>query len=168
VQRLMGLGHRRIGYLRAPQQLTFAAQRHAGYRHALAQAGLPEPAEWVADGGLTRRSGYDAMRRLLALPSRPTAVIVDNNLAGIGAVRAVLDAGAALGRDVSVIVYDGVPEDNLLRAPAITSVDQPTPQRTGEMLAALLQKVQQGAPLGETQVLMQPTITPGESDGPPR
>ncbi len=166
MQRLVGLGHRDIAYMQAPQQLTFAQQRFLGYRHGLSQAGLPERAEWVVASGLSRRSGYEAMRRLLALAHRPTAVIVDNNLAGIGAVRAVLDAGVTLGHGMSVIVYDGVPEDNLLPSPAITSVDQPTPQRSGEMLAGLLQKVQQQAPLAELQVLWQPSINAGESDGP--
>ena len=166
MQRLVGLGHRHIAYLQAPQQLTFAFQRYTGYRRGLAEARLPERADWVLPCGLTRRGGYDAMRQLMALPQPPTAVLVDNNLAGIGAVRAVLDAGATLGRDMSVIVYDGVPEDNLLPSPAITSIDQPTPQRTGEMLAGLLLKVQQHAPLAELQVLWRPTITAGASDGP--
>jgi LacI family transcriptional regulator len=152
--------------MQAPQQLMFAHQRYLGYRQGLAQAGLAERADSVVASGLSRRSGYEAMRRLLALTPRPTAVIVDNNLAGIGAVRAVLDAGVTLGHGMSVIVYDGVPEDNLLRSPAITSIDQPTPQRAGEMLASLLLKAQQHAPLEELQVLWQPTLTLGESDGP--
>jgi len=120
----------------------------------------------VAPSAMSRRGGFEAMRHLLALAKPPTAVIVDNNLAGIGAVRAVLDAGVTLGREISVIVYDGVPEDNLLPSPAITSIDQPTPHRAGEMLAGLMQKMQQRVPLEELQVLWHPSITPGDSDGP--
>jgi len=166
MQRLVDFGHRDIAYVQAPQQLNFAFQRLAGYRQGLARAGLPERAEWIVPSGMTRRGGYEAMRQLLALPKPPTAVLVDNNLAGIGAVRAVLDAGVTLGQQLSVIVYDGVPEDNLLPSPAITSIDQPTPHRAGEMLAALMQKAQQHKPLDELQVLWHPSITAGDSDGP--
>jgi LacI family transcriptional regulator len=80
-------------------------------------------------------------------------------------VRGLLDAGVLLGRDISIIVYDGVPEDNLLPTPAITSVEQPTPHAAGAMLAELMQKVQRGAALAEVQVLWQPAITAGQSDG---
>jgi len=166
VQRLVGFGHRDIAYVQAPQLLNFAAQRYAGFRRGVAQAGLAEHGEWVAPSAMSRRGGFEAMRHLLALAKPPTAVIVDNNLAGIGAVRAVLDAGVTLGREISVIVYDGVPEDNLLPSPAITSIDQPTPHRAGEMLAGLMQKMQQRVPLEELQVLWHPSITPGDSDGP--
>ena len=166
LQRLLDFGHRRIAYVQAPQQLSFASQRFEGYRQSLAQAGLPERAEWVVQSAMTRRGGYDAMRRLLALAQRPSAVIVDNNLAGIGVVRALLDAGLRLGREMSVIVYDGVPEDNLLPSPAITSIEQPTPHRAGEMLAELMQKAQQQRPLAELQVLWRPALQAGESDGP--
>ena len=166
MQRLLGFGHRRIAYVQAPQALSFAAQRFDGYRRGLQQAGLAERAEWVVPCGMSRRAGFDAMHHLLALPQRPSAVIVDNNLAGIGAVRALLDAGVALGRDMSVIVYDGVPEDNLLPAPAVTSIEQPTPHRAGELLADLMLKVQQRLPLPDLQVLWKPTLRAGDSDGP--
>jgi LacI family transcriptional regulator len=166
VQRLVGFGHRAIAYIQAPQLLNFAAQRFAGYQQGMAEAGLHAADAWVVPTSMSRRGGFDAMRQLLALPNPPTAVIVDNNLAGIGAVRALLDGGVSLGREISVIVYDGVPEDNLLPSPAITSIDQPTPQRAGEMLAGLMQKAQQNLALEALQVLWQPSITPGESDGP--
>jgi LacI family transcriptional regulator len=166
VQRLVTFGHRNIAYVQAPQQLNFAFQRLAGYRQGLARAGLAERTEWIVPSGMTRRGGYEAMCQLLALPEPPTAVVVDNNLAGIGAVRAALDSGITLGRQLSVIVYDGVPEDNLLRSPAITSIDQPTPHRAGEMLAGLMQQAQQNQPLNALQVLWHPSITAGTSDGP--
>lgn len=166
VRRLAGFGHRRIAYVQAPQELCFAAQRYAGFQRGLAEAGLRERAEWVVGCGLGRRGGYEAMQRLLALPERPTAVIVDNNLTGIGAVRALLDAGIMLGREISAIVYDGVPEDNLLPTPRVTSIAQPTAARAGAMLADMVYGIQQHKPLAELQVLWQPVLAPGSTDGP--
>jgi len=166
MERLFAFGHRRIAYVQAPQALSFAAQRYEGYQRGLARFGLEARAEWVVPSALSRRAGHEAMRSLLALPERPSAVIVDNNLAGIGVVRALLDAGVGLGSEISVIVYDGVPEDNLLPSPSISSILQPTPYRAGAMLADLMLKVQQSRPLAELQVLWQPSLQPGDSDGP--
>jgi len=166
VQRLVGFGHRDIGYVHSPLELSFAAQRRAGFESALRSAGLACRPECVVGCGLGRRSGYEAMSRILALPKRPTAVIVDNNLGGIGAVRAMLDAGVVLGREMSVIVYDGVPEDNLLSAPKVTSVAQPTAQRAGAKLADMAMAAQRRAPLAELQVLWQPQLEAGATDGP--
>jgi LacI family transcriptional regulator len=163
VQRLRDFGHRRIAYVHAPLELSFAQQRFEGYRRGMGGSG---DANCIVAGGLTRRSGFAAIQRLLALAERPSAVIVDNNLAGIGVVRGLLDAGIVLGRQISVIVYDGVPDDNLLPTPAITSVDQPTPHRAGQTLATMLLAAQRGEPLADLQVLWQPVVTAGQSDGP--
>jgi LacI family transcriptional regulator len=166
VRRLVEFGHRDIAYVHAPLDLSFARQRHDGYRAEMARLGVAADVARFVEGGLSRRSGYRAGQSLLAMPSRPTALIVDNNLAGLGVVRSLLDAGMVLGRDISVIVYDGVPDDNLLPSPIITSVDQPTPHDTGRKLAELMQSVQRGTPPASLQVLWQPALTAGQSVGP--
>ena len=115
---------------------------------------------------MTRRGGYAAMQVVLALPNRPTAVIVDNNLAGLGSLRALLDAGLRPGRDISVVVYDGIPEDSLLGV-RVTAVEQPTPYRVGQALASQILAVIAGKPVQDLQQLWQPELCLGQTDGPP-
>ncbi|QDQ27137.1 LacI family DNA-binding transcriptional regulator [Chitinimonas arctica] len=168
VERLVALGHRRIAYIHASLDYNFAFQRHAGFLQGMRMAGLAPEAQWLLPAGLARRSGYTAMSRLLDQPALPSAVIIDNNLAGVGAVRAMLDRGIAIGRDLSVIVYDGIPPDTLLTL-KMTSVVQPTQQESGLRMAQLIQKVIAGDDLlADLQMLCQPEILPGESDGPCR
>jgi LacI family transcriptional regulator len=166
VQRLIGFGHRRIAYVHAPPVLNFAGQRLAGYQRAMVAAGLAVDPACVVQSDLGRRGGLAAAQQLLALPARPTAIIVDNNLAGVGVVRALIDSGLLLGRDMSVIVYDGVPVDNLLRGTLVTSIDQPTPRKAGTQMAGMVLDLLGGKPIDQLQVLWQPVITPGTSDGP--
>ncbi|MBL8507833.1 MAG: substrate-binding domain-containing protein [Chitinimonas sp.] len=166
VARLAGLGHRHIGYIHASLHYNFAHQRHAGFLRGMAEAGLPVASPWLLQAGLARRSGYQAMIGLLDQPQRPRAVIVDNNLAGVGAVRALLDRGIVMGRDISVIVYDGIPPDTLLTQ-HITSVVQPTQHSTGKHMATLMSRLLAGGhPLSELQMLCQPELQAGDSDGP--
>lgn len=165
-ERLIGFGHRALGYLGAPPAYNFGAQRFEGFSAALHGAGLAPRLDAVQRCALDRRSGYAAMQRLLALPEPPTAVLVDNHLAGIGAVHAALHAGCVLGRDLSVIVYDGLGPDSVIHSP-ITSIDQPTATLAGTLLAELLLARLKGAAPESLQRLLMPALLPGESDGPP-
>lgn len=166
VERLVSLGHRRIAYMHANLDLTFAAQRHQGFTSAMQAAGLPVESELIREAGVLRRTAYAAMNSFLSLPVRPTAVIVDNNQAGVGATRALAEAGLCLGHDCSLIIYDGLPEDTLLDQRNVTSIEQPTPDRVGRKLAELMLGVMQGVPNAQLQVLWKPHLHPGMSDGP--
>lgn len=165
-ERLIALGHRRIALIHAPLAINFAVQRHAGFCEALRGAGLrPEPA-LMREVPQSRKDGYEAMRSLLAQPQPPTAVLVDNNLCGLGALRALTDAGLTPGRELSLIVYDGVPADIPLPY-RVTSVIQPTGDSTGRAIADLVVGVLAGKPIESLQRLGQPEIGPGDTDGPP-
>ena len=166
VARLAGLGHRDIAYVHAPLDLTFAFQRHQGFLGGLREAGLKPVARHVVAAGFSRRGGHEAMQALLKQQPLPSAVIVDNNICGVGVVRALLDAGLVPGRDLSVIVYDGMPADTLLGGIAITAIAQPEAHAAGVQLAELMLGVVGGKPLQQLQVLWQPKIAPGASDGP--
>lgn len=166
-ERLLALGHRRIAYMHASLSLTFAEQRFRGFMSAMQAAGFtPEP-ELVREAGFLRRAAFAVMNSLLNLPVPPTAVIVDNNQAGVGAIRAVVERGLVLGWDCSLIIYDGLPEDTLLDQRDVTAIEQPTSQEAGRKLAELMLDVINGVPHSRLQVLWTPTLHPGTSDGPP-
>lgn len=167
VEQLVALGHRQIGYVHAPLTLNFAHQRHSGFLRAMQAAGLEVLPGWAISAGMNRRNGYAATQRLLQLPQRPTAIIVDNHLCGAGVVRSLLDSGVAIGRDMSVVMYDGVPTDTLLLGQKIAAVEQPTPAATGRTLGEMLFALIEGRPLAEPHVLRQPVFVTGTSVGPP-
>ncbi len=164
-ERLLGLGHRRIALIHAPVSMTFAAQRHAGYVQALRAAGIePDPA-LVLEVALDRQGAYEATRRLLALAEPPTALLVDNNLSGVGALRALMESGWQPGRGLSLIVYDGVPADLPLPY-GVTAVEQPTGVESGRALARLVLDLLAGQPVQTLHQLAQPVIAPGDTDRP--
>lgn len=163
VRRLIGFGHRRIAMISAPLSLNFAMQRRAGCLAALREAGIePDPALLV-ECPFTRDGGYEAAQALLARGERPTALLVDNNIAGGGAFRALADSGLRLGRDMSLIVYDGVPPD-IAYPHRVTAVVQPTGHATGRALADLMLGVL--ADGVRRHRLEMPMIDAGDTDGP--
>jgi LacI family transcriptional regulator len=167
VQRLARLGHRRIAYVHSPLRLNFATQRHQGFVEGMRKARLAIAPETIVPGGLERRAGYAAGQQLLALAQRPTAIVVDSSLGGVGVIRALIDAGIAVGRDISVLVYEGVPADTLLRDLEVASIQQPTPYASGQAMAEMLLALVNGRPLAQPQVLLQPVFAAGNSIAPP-
>jgi len=166
MQRLGAFGHRRIGYIHAPFDLTYAAQRYEGYQQGLAALGLDENPAWVVEASSGRRGGYEAALQLLDGETRPTALVVDNNLAGVGVARALIDRGLVIGRDISVIVYDGVPADILQAGQVMTAIEQPTAYEAGRTMAGLMLDVLARKPVDQIQQLWTPKLAPGTSDGP--
>ena len=165
LRRLQAFGHRRIGYLHAPLDLNDACERHAGFRQGLRALGLQDEPAWTvpAEG---RQGGYEATRALLALPRRPSALIVDHPAAGAGVARALAERGLGPGREMSVIVFDGVPAEQLPPGQTMTSIEQPAGAEAGRAIAAMILGVLAGRPPSELQQLWAPALMPGNSDGP--
>jgi LacI family transcriptional regulator len=166
VQRLVALGHRHIACVHASLEFNFAHQRHAGYLLGMQDAGLPIDPRAVVEGSMDRRSGYAAAQMLLGLNPRPTAILVDSNNGGVGVLRALLNAGLVLGRDISVVIHGGIPHDTLMDV-NVAAVMQPTAAESGATMAdMLLQLIDGSKPLEQPHVLVQPQFVEGSSMGP--
>lgn len=163
--RLLGLGHRRIALISAPPELHFARQRKESFLRSMSAAGLAADPRWQVEAALERRAGYAAMQQLLACTPRPSAVIVDNHLAGAGALRALLDAGVSLGKQMSVIVWGGAADDTLIGVD-VSSIEQPDPGGAGATMADMLLALLGGTPPSELHVLWQPVLLAGATVGP--
>lgn len=110
VEHLLGLGHRRIGCItNAPLAYTAAADRVAGYRDALAGAGIPVDDRLVVEGAFDAASGHAGMQRLLAQAGDITAVFVASDVVAFGALRALRESGHRVPADVSVVGFDDIP-----------------------------------------------------------
>lgn len=166
-ERLLALGHRRIGLVHGSSALSAAAQRREGWLEALRAAGLePDPSlQREASAGVAE--GREAMRALLALEQPPTALLVEHGRSGAGALRALLDAGLQPGRDLSLIVLDGVAEELALPCP-VTAVLRPDAMQGGRALARLVLDVLAGMPVQNLHHLVQPCLEPGATDTPLR
>ncbi|MFF2525137.1 LacI family DNA-binding transcriptional regulator [Streptomyces liangshanensis] len=119
-ERLLGAGHRRIGFLGPPAAVYTSTERLRGFSDALAANGLPTDPAYVRQGQQQTGEAASAAADLLALPEPPTALFCSNNRNTIGAFRAVRRAGTAttlagfddfeladtLGLPLTVVAYD--------------------------------------------------------------
>jgi DNA-binding LacI/PurR family transcriptional regulator len=121
---LAGLGRTRIAAIGAQDtpEGASARLRLAGYRAALAAAGLtPDPSLIVAAARWHRADGAAAIRRLFD-GIRPDAVFCFNDALALGALRALHDLGLRVPQDVAVVGYDGV-DDGRYSVPSLTTVE---------------------------------------------
>lgn len=86
----------------------------------------------------TRTGGYDAGRRLLQGPQRPTAVVTGSDLQAVGLLRAARELGLRVPEDVAVASFDGT-EEASFTSPALTTSRQPIHAMADAAIAAVLQ-----------------------------
>ena len=123
---LIEIGCKTIAHI-GGSDVSTALDRQSGYSIALAQGGLGLPPEYIVKYGhgddAGDATGYNSMKQLLQLKPRPDGVFCCNDPIAMGALRAILDAGLQIPKDVAVIGCGNVHYDDLLKVP-LTSIDQ--------------------------------------------
>ncbi len=123
VQHLIKLGHRRIAILSGKRTISTSADRIAGYRRALADAGMEFDPSIVRDAGFSTEAGYAMAREILATTPRPTAIFAANNFIAFGTIQAIREKGLVIPDDISLVCFDDVPAAWLVD-PFLTCVQQ--------------------------------------------
>lgn len=109
VQHLLALGHRRIGFIsNAPLFYSGSQERFDGYKKALAEHNLPLDPELVRTATFLPQSGQAAMKDLLHLLDRPTAVFAASDVVAFGAMSAIHQAGLCIPEDMAIVGFDDI------------------------------------------------------------
>lgn len=132
VSGLIARGHRRIAYLSLSDRLVATQERGAGYRDALAEAGIAFDASLfipadvaTPDPEAEAQLLWDALDRVLALPGPPTAICFGNDRMAMRAYGMLRTRGVNLPRDISLAGFDNhkMIADTLF--PRLTTVELP-------------------------------------------
>jgi LacI family transcriptional regulator len=121
---LIGLGHRKISFVRGLPFLRDAKERESAFRKTMADHDLPVNENWVIQGDYETRRTFHAMRDILISADRPTAVFAANDLSAIGVIDAAHFAGLKVPGDLSVIGFDDA-KDSEVMTPPLSTVRQP-------------------------------------------
>ena len=135
-EHLLDLGHNRIGFLQALSQSPQGYRRLSGVKGTLGRAGLELQDRWAPEAGFDVVGGALAMKRLLAQAEQPTAVVVANVMAAIGALDSARKAGVRVPEDMSLVAIHDTWIANHT-APPLTTVRLPLYQ-LGEVAVDLL------------------------------
>ncbi|TDC69004.1 LacI family transcriptional regulator [Actinomadura sp. GC306] len=158
VTHLITGGRRRIATIAGPQDMGVGIDRLAGYREALAEAGLPEYVEY---GDFGEASGIAATERLLAAEPALDAVFAADDPMALGALRVLRRHGRRVPGDVAVIGFDDSAAAPLADPP-LTTVHQSV-EEMGVAMARLLISRIRGETIEDPVVIMRPHLVRRES-----
>lgn len=159
---LVGLGHVRIGFVGPDKPYRFARAREAAFLKGAADRKL-EASTLV--GSIDEAGGYDTVSRAIEARVLPTALIAATDRIGVGATRALRDAGVKVGSDVSILTFGDSPVVQFAD-PRLTAIRLPTQEMAAAAADYLISK-RDGVDLGLKSIW--PTeLVARESTGPAR
>ena len=129
-------GRRRIAHITGSLDYIAAQDRLMGYQNALQQHDIPYDPSLVIEGTFTQRSGYLAMKELLARDIPIDAVFAGNDESALGAIRALAEAGICIPDDMALVGFDDLPFTEE-PDPQLTTIRQPVKER-GALATTLL------------------------------
>lgn len=121
---LVALGRRRIGFFgHEPGTPSHTSKvRMAGYQHGLEQAGLPvDMSLLVATESLSAQGANAALGRALDAGLRVDGLVCRDDLAAIGALRALQERGFRVPEDVAIVGWDDISMSSFTH-PTLTTV----------------------------------------------
>jgi LacI family transcriptional regulator len=134
---LAAKGRRRIGLLAGPRTATGTRRRLSGYRDGLELSGLPFDPSFVERCVPTIEGGELATRALVEREPRIDAILAYNDIAAIGALRALEAIGRSVPGDIAVMGTDDVPYAAIVR-PALSTVHADIPRLGADAMTLLL------------------------------
>jgi LacI family transcriptional regulator len=120
---LLGLGHRRIGFIGTLAGLSSAAERRRGYGAALREAGVRPQPQFVRMRGVKPELAREAAREILTLPDRPTAIVGSSDRVALSVIEIAEEMGLSVPGDLAVVGVDNIPMA-AHQAIQLTTVDQ--------------------------------------------
>jgi DNA-binding LacI/PurR family transcriptional regulator len=170
------LGHRRIAYMRGPRAIPDSEYRWQSIQQVAGEIGLPiDPAlvvridsvGWSTKTGqhpMAPEIGHKPMQGLLEKSRDFTAVFCFNDIAAIGAIRALKDAGLRVPEDVSVVGFDDI-QSAAYSTPSLTTVRQPLFEMGQRGAQILLERIANREAPYPAEIVMEPELVIRESTG---
>jgi len=139
---LFNQGHQRVAMVNGPIEIRQCADRRRGVRRAARRAGF-DPDTAIVDvpvATLSTAGGHSAVPIILAGSPTPTGVVCANDMAAMGVLRGLREAGMRVPDDISVVGYDDIDFAAML-SPSLTSVRQPKYELGASAARLLLEEV---------------------------
>ncbi len=155
-------GHTAVAVIEGKAEFRTTLKRKQGYLDALSEAGIAYRNDYAVSGNYDVESGYTAMKKILNLADRPTAVFCFNDDMAVGAMKALNENGLTVPQDMSIVGYD----DNGFTAylsPALTTVKRPIELLGSEGAKMILKKMETGDGEAPEKIMLKTELIVRES-----
>jgi LacI family transcriptional regulator len=156
MKHLLRTGRRHIGLLAGPPASRSGARRTAGYKAALAEAGLPLDPGLIVPCAPNLEGGHQAATALLSAQRGVDALLCYNDLVAVGALQVIAALGRRVPEDVAVVGFDDIPLAALV-TPPLTTLRSDRRALGAEIVRLLLQALD-GCPGGCENTVLKPEL----------
>ncbi len=136
VNALINEGHKDIAIISGPMSSKPGRERFYGYENAMRVNNIEVKDEFVFFGDFKLESGYQLTKKILEQPHLPTAIFATNNMMAQGSIKALIEHGLSIPKDISFISFDDVDMFEIMNL-NISTVSRPT-TLMGEVAAETL------------------------------
>lgn len=176
LRHLFELGHRRIAFMRGPKAIPDSEYRWQSIQQVAGEIGLPidsalvvriDASGWSSKTGqhpMAPEIGYKPMQALLEKTKDFTAIFCFNDIAAIGAIRALKDVGLRVPEDVSVVGFDDI-QSAAYSTPSLTTVRQPLFEMGQRGAKILLDRIANRDGNYPSEIIVEPELVIRESTG---
>jgi LacI family transcriptional regulator len=140
VRHLIGLGHRRIAFVKGPPGNQDALERLRGYRRAMKELSGDWSERLEIPGNFREESGYQSCKSILAMRSRPSAIFAANDSMAIGLLCAFREKGVPVPEDFALAGFDDIPIARFM-TPPLSSVRVPIAELGASAARRLVQRL---------------------------
>jgi LacI family transcriptional regulator len=153
---LLDLGHESIAFAGGPESIPQVADRLAGCREIVEEAG--GTLEAISAVSLNVDGGRQAVEHLLSLGTgRPTALFCANDLVALGALQALTMHGVKVPEECAIVGYDDIDFAAAAAVP-LSSVRQPRAQLGRTAAQLLFDEIAEGKDHTHRNVVFQPEL----------
>ncbi|KAB1437638.1 LacI family DNA-binding transcriptional regulator [Candidatus Galacturonibacter soehngenii] len=133
-------GYSKIAFLGGPKSDEISRHRLQGFLSYMNINGLTTQEDFIKYGEYTKESGFTMMEELLSYGTLPDAVICENNLIAMGAVKAIENKNLSIPKDIGMITFDDYPLSQLIDPP-LTVIDIDVYEMGNQAATILLRKI---------------------------
>ncbi len=159
---LFTLGHRKIAFIKGQDFSSDTEIRWETTVRAAAKRGIKLDKNLIAqlEGDIpSPEIGYIAAQKILSNKKPFTALFAFNDVAAIGAIRAIQEAGWRVPEDVSVLGFDDI-YSAAFHNPALTTIRQPLFEMGSLAAKTLLERVAKNQPTDGAKIPETLTVEP--------
>lgn len=165
-EHLVKLGHKKLGYINSRLNNSLGDVRLQGFKKALSDYEIEFNPAFMLRMHTTPNSnfkaGYDLGDEFHALPEKPTAYFVYNDLSALGFIKRIQELGYSVPDDVAIVGFDDIEQAAYANVP-LTTVHQHVEKIGTSAIDKLIQIIEGKDP--EVQTILEPTLVIRESCG---
>lgn len=158
-------GHKKIACITGEVEISAnAADRLREFKQAMKRHGFSAPDSYIVGGDFSKGSGAEAMKKLLALKDRPTAVFASNDLMALGAWDRIAEEGLKVGKDIALVGFDDIQQASVFPY-SLTTIKQDYRETSTQAARLLIEKIENPKGWKPRQVLVPTQLVVRQSSG---